>query len=189
MDGSLAAVSRMPLMKHTLTFAIYDDGRIDFSLDGNIRKNANWLPRLGFEWSLPASSSAFTYFGHGPIESYCDMHHWAPVGMYESTARQEYVPYVMPQEHGNHNGVKMLRIGNMVFTAEQNFECNVSNYTVDNLFQAMHTDELVEDGNVHLHVDYKVSGIGSNSCGPALSRKYRLEEKEIHFKYSMTIAD
>ena len=188
-DGSLAAVSRVPLMKHTLTVAIFDDGRIDFSLEGKIRKNANWLPRLGFEWPLPAASSAFTYFGHGPIESYCDMCHWSLVGMYESTARQEYVPYVMPQEHGNHNGVKMLRIGNMEFTSEQDFECNVSNYTVDNLFKAQHTDELMEDGKVHLRVDYKMSGIGSHSCGPALSRKYRLEEKEICFRFSMMIAE
>ena len=138
---------------------------------------------------MPKHVKDFCYYGNGPIESYCDMHHWAPVSLYESSARQEYVPYVMPQEHGNHNGVKMLRIGNMVFTAEQDFECNVSNYTVDNLFEAMHTDELVEDGNVHLRVDYKVSGIGSNSCGPALSRKHRLEEKEICFRYSMMIAE
>lgn len=27
----------------------------------------------------------------------------------------------------------------------------------------MHTDELTQDGKVHLRVDYKVSGIGSNS--------------------------
>jgi beta-galactosidase len=83
----------------------------------------------------------------------------------------------------------MLRIGKMEFNAEQGFECNVSCYTVDSLFKAMHTDELTQDGKVHLRVDYKVSGIGSNSCGPALPRKYRLEEKEIRFKYSMTIAD
>ena len=158
-------------------------------MEGQIRNNANWLPRLGFEWQLPLSSSSFTYFGHGPLESYCDMHHWAPVGMYKSTAQQEYVPYVVPQEHGNHHGVKMLRIGKMKFNSEQDFECNVSCYTVDSLFKAMHTDELTQDGKVHLRVDYKVSGIGSNSCGPALPQKYRLEEKEIRFKYSMTIAD
>ena len=188
-EGALAAVSRVPLMKYTLTIAIYENGRIDFSLEGNIRKNATWLPRLGFEWTLPASASAFSYFGHGPLESYCDMCHWAPVGMYESTAQQEYVPYVVPQEHGNHNEVKMLRIGKMKFISEQDFACNVSNYTIDNLFKAKHTDELLEDGNVHLRVDYKVSGIGSHSCGPALARKYRLEEKEICFRLSVMISD
>ena len=184
-EGALAGVARVPVMKHTLTVAIYQDGTVDFSLEGRIRGNAIWLPRLGFEWTLPAGSDAFTYFGHGPMESYCDMRHWAPVGMYASTAEQEYVPYVMPQEHGNHHAVRLLRIGKLEFTSEKGFDCNVSKYSTDTLFRAQHTDELTEDGKVHLRVDYKVSGIGSNSCGPALSRKYRLEEKEVLFRFSV----
>ena len=184
-EGALAAVSRVPIMKHTLSVSIYADGRVNFSLRGKIRQNANWLPRLGFEWTLPANSEAFTYYGHGPLESYCDMHHWAPVGMYESTTQWEYVPYVRPQEHGNHNGVKLLRIGKLEFTAQQPFDCGVSKYSTDAIFKAEHTDELVEDGKVHLRVDYKMSGIGSHSCGPALSRKYRLEEKDIQFDFTM----
>ena len=118
-----------------------------------------------------------------------DLCHAGRIGLFESNADQEYVPYVRPQEHGNHNGVKMLRIGNMEFTAEKDFECNVSCYTVDNLFKAKHTDEITPDGKIHLRVDYKMSGIGSASCGPALARKYRLEEKEINFCFSMKIAD
>ena len=184
-EGALAPVSRIPVMKHTLTVTVHDDGAIDFSLKGKIRQNAVWLPRLGFEWILPEENSAFTYYGRGPIESYRDMCHYAPVGLYESTAEQEYVPYVMPQEHGNHNEVKLLRIGKLEFIAEKSFECNISQYSIDTLFKANHTDELVKDGRVHLRIDYKVSGIGSHSCGPALPRKYRLEEKEIAFDFTM----
>ena len=184
-EGALSGVSRMPLMKHTMTVTIHADGKVDLSLRGNVRKDAIWLPRLGFEWTLPAQSNAFAYYGHGPIESYRDMHHWAPVGMYESTAGEEYVPYVRPQEHGNHYGVKCLRIGKLEFTADNSFECNVSEYSADALLRAEHTDELVKDGKVHLRVDYKVSGIGSHSCGPALSNRHRLEEKEIDFAFTM----
>ena len=42
------------------------------------------------------------------------------------------------------------------------------------LLKAEHTDELVADGKTHLRIDYKVSGIGANSCGPELMNKYRL---------------
>lgn len=184
-EGSLAGVSRAPVMKHRLTVAILEDGTMDICLEGQIRRNAPWLPRLGFDWLLPKTASDFTYYGHGPIESYCDMCHYAPVGLYSSTAEEEYVPYVRPQEHGNHNGVRMLRIGKLEFTAETPFECNVSNYSVDALFRAGHTDELVEDGMVHLRIDYRMSGIGSNSCGPELARKCRLEEKEVSFRFSV----
>ena len=53
------------------------------------------------------------------------------------------------------------------------------------LFRAEHTDELVKDGKTHLRIDYKVSGIGSNSCGPELEKQYRLDEKEIRFSFSI----
>jgi len=51
------------------------------------------------------------------------------------------------------------------------------------LYKAEHTDELVKDGKTHLRIDYKVSGIGSNSCGPQLEKAYRLAEKEIAFGF------
>ena len=49
--------------------------------------------------------------------------------------------------------------------------------------------ELVRDGKTHLRIDYKVSGLGSNSCGPDLEKVYRLEEKQIMFRYSMFPAE
>jgi beta-galactosidase len=184
-EGSLAGVSRKPFMKHTLSIDILKDGQINFHLLGNIRKDTVWLPRLGCEFELPKEANAFTYYGRGPLENYCDMCHSCFVGMNESTVEEEYVKYVRPQEHGNHTDVKMLRIGKLEFTTDKKFEINVSKYSVDALYKAEHTDELVEDGMVHLRIDYKVSGIGSHSCGPKLAEKYQLKEKEIDFVFSV----
>jgi beta-galactosidase len=64
-------------------------------------------------------------------------------------------------------------------------EIQVSRYSTAALLQAEHTDELIADGKTHLRVDYKVSGIGSNSCGPELEPEYRLAEKEIKFMVSI----
>ncbi len=90
LHGSLAGVSRSPLMKHELKVEIFSDGQIDVSLVGDIRKDAFWLPRIGFDFELPANSDKFVYYGAGPIESYCDMCHWSPVSLYDSTAEDEY---------------------------------------------------------------------------------------------------
>jgi len=184
-EGSISGISRKPFMNHTLFVDILKDGQINFRLLGNIRKETVWLPRLGYEFELPQSSSAFTYYGRGPLENYCDMCHSCFVGMNDSTTEAEYVKYVRPQEHGNHTNVKMLRIGRLEFLADKEFEINVSNYSTDALYKAEHTDELVGDGKVHLRIDYKVSGIGSNSCGPGLVEKYQLNEKEIEFAFSV----
>lgn len=183
--ASIAGVSRIPFIRYTQTAEIFADGRVEVNMDGKINENSFWLPRLGFEFELPGEVKAFSYYGRGPIENYSDMHHWAPVGMYESDVEKEYVNYVYPQEHGNHTEVKVLRIGDLEFSSAAGFECNVSAYTAKDLYHAMHTDELKKDGKTHLRVDYKVSGIGSNSCGPALEEKYRLSEKEIKFGFTV----
>ena len=181
--GALGGVSRTPFLKHTQVITISADGSIEISLKGNVREDAIWLPRFGFELELPAEIKDFTYFGRGPIESYCDMHNAAPMGLYESNTDMEYVNYVRPQEHGNHCEVKMLKIGKLEFLSQKGFEFNASNYNMMDVYKAEHTDELKADGKTHLRVDYKVSGIGSNSCGPELDPKYRLNEKNIDFKF------
>ena len=181
-EGALAGVSHSPYFCYTLTVTVDGDGRICYSLKGKVREDISWLPRLGFEFILPKDNKTFTYYGYGPNESYCDMHHASLMGMYCSNADDEYVNYVVPQEHGNHYNVKMLEIGDMCVLGDR-FEANVSKYSSHALDRARHTDELHSDGFVHLRIDYKNSGLGSNSCGPQLDEKYRLKEKEICFDF------
>ena len=185
-SGSLSGVSRAPLFRFTQRIGISEDGIISMTLRGTVRGDAFWLPRLGFEWVLPGQVSDFTYYGNGPAESYRDLCHAGSVGLYSSDAASEYVHYVRPQEHGNHTAVRMLRIGGLEFRAEE-MEINVSRYSTAALLRAEHTDELVADGKTHLRIDYKVSGIGSNSCGPQLEPEYRLSEKEIDFRFTISL--
>ena len=171
---------------YTLRVMVSENGVVEMDFKAKVRENAVFLPRLGFEFPLVNSSKEFTYFGRGPIENYCDMCHSAPVSLYNSDSDKEYVPYVRPQEHGNHMGVKYLHIGRLMFTSPKEFACNVSQYTASDLFNASHTDELIDDGNVHLRVDYRVSGLGSNSCGPALDSVHCIDEKDISFRFAFS---
>ena len=138
------------------------------------------------EFALPAADGKFSYFGRGPKACYWDMHAHANMGLYESTAGAEYVPYVRPQEQGNHYGVRCLTLENKLrFLSETDFECQLSRYSTAMLTQAQHTDELIADGTTHVRVDYKVSGIGSTSCGPVLDDQFRLNDK--HFTFTVTM--
>lgn len=184
-DCSLAGVSRMPALHYTVRYTVFADGRIGVELDCKVRESVYWLPRLGFELTLPGEHDAFRYYGMGPGENYRDMNHYVGHGLFESTADKEYVPYVNPQEHGNHTAVRELTIGNLRFRGRDTFECAVSRYTAHDLHKAKHTDELVSDGRVHLRIDYKMSGLGSHSCGPELVKEHRLMEKEIHFGFDI----
>lgn len=182
--GALAGISRAPVLRFTQQVCIHADGQVDFTLTGDVRADAFWLPRLGYEFTLPGGHDHFRYFGNGPAESYRDLCHAGRMGLYESDAGREYVPYVRPQEHGNHTAARWLAIGDLEFAADE-MEINVSRYTTAALTKAEHTDELVADGNTHLRIDYKVSGIGSNSCGPQLEEKYRLSEKHLCFRFAL----
>lgn len=185
-SGSLAGVSRLPAIRYTATYSFYEDGTVEILLNCLVREQVFWLPRLGFEWTLKSGNNAFSYYGKGPNENYSDMCHCARTGLYMSNMKSEYVPYVRPQEHGNHMGVKYLHIGKLMFTSPKEFACNVSQYTASDLFNASHTDELIDDGNVHLRVDYRVSGLGSNSCGPALDSVHCIDEKDISFRFAFS---
>lgn len=184
--GSMGGVSRKPVLRHTLIFTVYDDGKICIHLQGNVRPDAYWLPRLGFEFTLPEENASFTYYGRGPAESYCDMHHAMPVGLYQSTAADEYVPYPRPQEHGNHYDTKSITVGDLTFRAEKTMEICVSRYSTEVLDKAKHTNELTADGKTHLRIDYRSSGVGSAACGPELAPKHRIGEKEIDFAFTIT---
>jgi beta-galactosidase len=81
--------------------------------------------------------------------------------------------------------VKELTIGKLTFRGREEFECAVSRYTALDLYRAKHTDELHSDGKVHIRIDYKMSGLGSNSCGPLVAEEHRLSEKEIHFAFDI----
>ena len=185
-EASLAGVSRKPFFRYTLQVKVSETGVVSVSLNGTVREKVVYLPRFGFEFTLPGRNMPFRYYGCGPRESYSDLRHGSTVGLYESTAEAEYVHYVRPQEHGNHVDVRMLEIGKMRFESDNAFSCNVSAFSTAAIDQAEHTDELISDGKTHLRIDYKVSGIGSASCGPELLEKYRLSERNITFGFTIS---
>ena len=185
--ASAAGVSRKPFFNFELAYEFFTGGEVKVTLNGKIRENVIWLPRLGFEFKLPYNKDKFTYFGNGPLESYRDMTHHGVVGFHESNADGEYVNYVRPQEHGNHTDCKALEIKDSLKFKSNAMEISVLHHSIEALTAAQHTDELKRSDGTQVRVDYKVSGIGSNSCGPGLDEKYRLNEKNIYFEFIMSV--
>ena len=93
----------------------------------------------------------------------------------------------MPQEHGNHYGVSYLAFENgLTFAADVPFECNVSQFSIETLFNTQHEAELQKDGKTYVRIDYKNSGIGSASCGTELLPQYCLHDDEMHFAFTLS---
>jgi len=184
--GSLAGIGRFPFLRYRLCYQVDKAGQVQVQLDAKVRENATWLPRFGFDFALKKTDGSFRYFGRGPWENYCDMGAHVTTDWFESDTKQSYFPYIMPQEHGNHCGCLDLQVQNTLrFTADTPFQFSVSDYDAPALTRATHWNELESNGLCNVRIDYKNSGLGSNSCGPELQNKYRLEEKEFSFAFRM----
>jgi beta-galactosidase len=137
------------------------------------------LPRLGVELVLPDAFEAMTWFGRGPHESYCDRKAGAPVARYDSTVRERYVPYIMPQEHGNITDLRWLALRRpdgvgLVAVADGLIDGKATRYPDAMLTRARHTIDVAPVDRVHLHLDVRQRGLGGNSCGPDTLQQYRI---------------
>ncbi len=182
--AALSSVSRQNFFAYTISYTFFGDGQIDVSLSGDFDKKRTFLPRLGFEFKT--ADKSFEYFGYGPYESYSDMHYASKMGMYSSSADNEYVNYLKPQEHGNHYNTKCLEIGGFKFMSRQGFEFCVSNYDAAELTRRAHNFELQKGEYANVRIDYRVRGIGSNSCGPELAPQYRVNDKKVIFNFTIS---
>ncbi len=70
------------------------------------------IPRIGMRMQLPKEYDKMTYFGRGPWENYRDRKVSAFVDLYESKVRDQYVPYIRPQENGNKTDVRWVALSN-----------------------------------------------------------------------------
>ena len=182
--GALCPVSRKPILTYSQYLSVFNDGTIKVVVKADKNVELPWIQRFGFEFVIDNPDISFKYFGKGPGETYNDMNHYATNGMWSSCASNEYCPYIKPQEHGNHFNVKYFELENgLKFVSDTPFEINVSQFSSKELYSKTHSAYLKKDGKSHVRVDYKNSGIGSNSCGPLLLDKYKLNDDHIEFEF------
>lgn len=156
----------------------------------NVRKNPEmpFLPRFGIRLFLPKLIDKVEYFGYGPYESYADKHRSDYMGLFVRTAEEMHENYLKPQENGSHTGCEWMTVrgenGGWKAESSKPFSFNVSPYTQEMLTKARHSYELEESGQTVFCLDYAQSGIGSNSCGPQLMEKYRLNN-DFDFRFTL----
>jgi len=90
--------------------------------------------------------------------------------------------YVFPQENGSHYQCEYAQVGRLYAVGKKPFSFQASRYSVKELDEKLHNFELEESDGIYVALDYKQSGVGSNSCGPKLAEKYQLRETEIHWE-------
>ena len=180
---SIGAVYLPNIVEGTAEWRVATNGCITVAIDARRREDAPALPRFGLRMFLPSRLNEVTYFGYGPYESYVDKHRASTKHLYHATVDELHEDYLKPQENGSHYNCNYLNLmgcsGGMEVSGE-GFCFNVSPYTQEELTKKAHNFELEKCGNTVACVDAFQNGIGSNSCGPDLAKRYE-SPVDIHF--------
>ena len=185
--GACAASDRA--VRHQHSYTISPDGRIQADNTFTIDKAIPDLPRLGVVLFLKPGLEKLRWFGRGPFENYSDRKRAALVDLYESTVTDQYVPYIMPQEHGNHTEVRWLSLGGesarLLVAAAGPMEFSASHYTAQDIDSAYHTYDLRPRAEVVLNLDYRQRGLGTESCGPGPLEQYKIKPGRYAWSYTL----
>lgn len=177
---------------HVQRYALESDGTLHISNTVKLGKDITDIPRVGISMMLPPGLERLEWFGRGPWDNYCDRKSSAMIARYCSTVAGQYVPYIMPQEHGHKTDVRWLTLtdGNgagIEVAGLPLIEFNASQFTDHDVFRATHTFDLAPRPEVILNIDYAHRGLGTASCGPDTIEKYRLLQRVYTFAYRMRL--
>ncbi len=137
------------------------------------------IPRVGVRLRLPGRFTHLEWYGLGPHETYADRRASGRTDRFVSTVAAQYVPYVVPQEHGHHEDTRWLVLRDAEGTGvrisgPRRFGFSASQYRVEDLWSARHTSDLTPRDEVELHLDAAHRGLGTASCGPDVLPRYRV---------------
>ncbi len=178
--------------EHIHRYALSPAGELAVENTVRLGKGVTDIPRVGVSLVLVSGLENLEWFGRGPWENYVDRKASAMVGRYASTVTEQYVPYIVPQEHGHRTDVRWLSLTDaqgrgVSVVGQPTLEFSASHLSDDDLFGARHTFELKPRDEVILNLDQAQRGLGTASCGPDTLEQYRLLDSEYNFAYRLRL--
>ncbi len=188
------------IVTHRQVYTVDAAGGVEVDNTFTFDEGLTDLPRVGVRFTLAEGFEQLAWFGNGPDESYPDRCAAAAVGRYRSTVAEQYVPYILPQEHGLKTDTRWfelaqakgrrLRIDAGGESASSGVASTVhfsaSHYTPTDLTKAFHTHELTPRPTTTVCIDAAHRGLGTASCGPDTLEKYRITQRRYRLTYRLT---
>jgi beta-galactosidase len=168
-----------------IVYSVLNNGQVSINLDLNTDKTTPEMPRIGFQFAIPAAYSQIKWYGRGPQENYFDRKTGAFVGLYQANVNDWITPYVRPQENANRTDVrwaeftdsngKGLEIHHLDNTP---FAISAWPYSEKDLETATHNQLLPHRDFITVNVDGWQMGVGGDiSWGLPVHPEYRMIAK------------
>jgi beta-galactosidase len=131
--------------------------------DRRAKDDIPWLQKVGLQMEMKPGIDELTWYGKGPFETYPDRKTGAKTGIYTTKIGDIVMPYVIPQEFGNHTDVKWAAVikesgKGLAFISDHMMNVSINPYS--NLESAWYPYQLKRKENVTLNIDHRVSGVG-----------------------------
>ncbi len=177
---------------HTIRYTLSVTGALLVENVVELGEGITDLPRVGVSLILDPALEHLAWFGRGPWDNYSDRKASAMVGPWRSTVSEQYVPYIMPQEHGHKCDVRRLTLhdpqgSGLEVGGRPTFEFSALPLSDNDLFRATHTIDLSPREEVFLNIDAAQRGLGTLSCGPDTLERYRLLERRYEFAFVLQV--
>ncbi len=183
---SMGAPVMPVILKAEIIYTVYADASLETEVSAIVPKELPSLPRFGLELMTLPGFEKIDYFGYGPGESYIDKRLACRMGYYKTTVRDNFEHYIRPQENGSHYGTVYAKLSSkdtaLTFTAPEGISFSAKHFTDIQLTDTTHDHLLKPLKETVVGIDFKMSGIGSHSCGPVLAKEYQVAQKQLNFK-------
>jgi len=171
--------------------AMLAGGTLVFDEEIRIPEALDDLPRVGITFTARAGLEHLSWVGLGPHETYPDRRVGARFGRWEGTVADQYVPYLLPQEHGAHLGTRRFTLTGddgrgLAVSAQEPFSFSASHYSADDLHGAATTADLHPRDEVVVHLDVAQRGLGTGACGPDILPEYRVGGGTYRWRWTLT---
>jgi beta-galactosidase len=178
-------------------YIIYGNGVIHIENTLDETSYQGDIPRIGMRMQLPKNYKDLSYFGRGPWENYHDRNASSFIDLYTSKVKNQYVPYVRPQDNGYKTDVRWIALSNenqngLLFVSDsknllsfsalhmenEDFD-TTSGLDYENSNMSKHTIDIKEKEMVQLNIDLGQRGLaGDDSWWSKPQEKYQYKGSE-----------
>jgi len=178
-----------------INYTVLGNGDLHVDVQSAVDAFLPVLPKVGVRFKIPDEFSDLKWYGRGPHESYSDRKHGAPLGIYNGDVKDQYHPYVRPQENGNKTDVRWSSLSNdsgegLVIYGSPTFNLSTHHYSLETLTAATHTHMVKDADAITVNIDNQVMGLGGDdSWNPRTHEEYLLKPKTYNYAFVLRFTD
>ncbi|MCR5756669.1 MAG: DUF4981 domain-containing protein [Selenomonas sp.] len=182
-------LATQPLSACQITYTVCADGSLKTELDYQRAEGLPEIPDFAMLFTLSADYQRVRHYGYGPKANYADRQEGAKLGIFAASVQEEMEQYLLPQECGNHNGVRWLEVTDkrgrgLRISSNIPLSASVLPYNAHELENARHPYDLPQVHHTYLRASASQCGVGGDDTwGAPVLDEYRLQNRDMHLEF------